>query len=185
MPWNMPLRCHLRSSFALTAAVLMVTGCSGLSTHTETMDEVRQREHPSGSIFGGESGIDIFNTNRKRSGGAQQEGGGIGVNDLLWRATLETLKFLPLPVPPDPFGGVIVYDWYSPPDRPNERFKVNAFILDRQLRADGIRVSVFKQVRDGSGWRDAGNDQEQATTIEDAILTKARQMRIAHNEGTK
>lgn len=182
MTWNMSRR--IFSYSALAAATLLVAGCSGLSTHTETMDEVRQREHPSGSIFGGDSGLELFGSGKKRSAAAQ-ENSGIGVNDLLWRATLDTLKFLPLPVPPDPFGGVIVYDWYTPPDRPNERFKVNAFILDRQLRADAIRVSVFKQVRDGSGWRDAGNDQEQATTIEDAILTRARQMRIAQNEGAK
>ena len=160
----------------------LAAGCSGLQTHTETTEEAWKREHPTGSLFGGDGGIDLFNTSRPKTA---QDGSGIGVNDLLWRASLDTLKFLPLPTPPDPFGGVIVYDWYSTPDNPNERFKVNVFILDRQLRADGIRVSVFKQVRDGSGWRDAGTDDAAANKLEEAILTRARQMRSVQSEAAK
>jgi hypothetical protein len=162
---------------------VLVAGCSGLSTRTETMEDQWKKDHPSGSIFGNEGGLDLFNTKRSRA--SAQDGSGIGVNDLLWRASLDTLSFLPLPTPPDPFGGVIVYDWYSAPETPNERFKVNVFILDRQLRADGIRVSVFKQVRDGAGWRDAGQDGETATKLEDAILTRARQIRSAQTDVAK
>lgn len=171
---------HVALTVGLTA---LVAGCSGLSTHTETMEDQWKKDHPSGSIFGNEGGLDLFNTKRTR--GQAQDGSGIGVNDLLWRASLDTLSFLPLPSPPDPFGGVIVYDWYTPPESPNERFKVNVFILDRQLRADGIRVSVFKQTRDGSNWRDAGTDNETATKLEDAILTRARQIRSAQTDLAK
>lgn len=160
-------------------ALLLVGACSGLSTHTETMDEARKREHPSGSIFGGDSGLDILGGGKRRTD--TDSGSGIGVNDLLWRASLDTLSFLPLSIPPDPFGGVIVYDWYTPPETPNERYKVNVFILDRQLRADGVRVSVFRQARDGTNWRDTGTDAETAAKLEDAILTRARQMRSAQN----
>ena len=81
----------------------------------------------------------------------------------------------------DPFGGVIITDWYSPPDSPNERFKVNIFILGRELRADGVRASVFRQKRDAG----TGNgsmppvDQATGTDLENAILTRARQMRLS------
>src|SRR5690606_7796494 len=74
----------------------------------------------------------------------QDQQGGIGVNSFLWRASLDTISFMPL-VSADPFGGVIITDWYSPPQTPQERFKVNVYILGRTLRADGIRAAVFRQ----------------------------------------
>jgi len=174
------LRRHAKRLFPIAALPLFLVGaCSSLNTHTETMDEVRKRENPSGSIFGGDAGLDLLGGGKRRADA--ESSSGVGVNDLLWRASLDTLSFLPLPIPPDPFGGVIVYDWYTPPETPNERYKVNVFILDRQLRADGVRVSVFRQARDGSNWRDTGADTDTSAKLENAILTRARQMRSAQN----
>ena len=117
----------------------------------------------------------IFGDNSNNGGGAP----GIGVNSYLWRATLDTVSFIPL-ASADPFGGVIITDWYSPPDQPNERFKVNIFILGRDLRADGVRASVFRQKRDASQqWVDAPVDHATGTDLENAILTRARQMRLS------
>jgi hypothetical protein len=106
-------------------------------------------------------------------------GTGVGVNSYLWRATLDTVKFMPL-ASADPFGGVIITDWYSPPDQPEERFKLNIFILGRELRADGVRASVFRQKRNPDGqWIDAAVDHATGTDLENAILTRARQMRLS------
>lgn len=106
-------------------------------------------------------------------------GGSIGVNSFLWRASLDTVRFMPL-ASADPFGGVIITDWYSPPDTPSERFKVNIYILGRELRADGVRASVFHQKRDPGGqWIEASVDANTGTNIENAILTRAREMRLS------
>ncbi len=103
----------------------------------------------------------------------------IAVNSFLWRASLDTLSFMPLSSA-DAFGGVIITDWYVPPETPDHRFKMNVYILDRQLRADGIRAAVFHQRRDGAGnWVDAEVDKSTATELEDTILTRARQLRIS------
>ena len=110
-----------------------------------------------------------------------QTGGGIGVNNLLWRASLDTVSFMPL-VSADPFGGVIITDWYTPPSAPDERFKVNIYILGRALRADGIRASVFRQQNQGGGWVDAPVALNTATDLENAILTRARQMRLSGSQ---
>jgi hypothetical protein len=101
-----------------------------------------------------------------------------GVNSFLWRATLETLNFLPLEQV-DPFGGVIISDWYADPEAPNERLRTTAYILDQNLRADALKVSVFKQVRGAAGWQDAPVDADTARKLENAILTRARQLYIA------
>ena len=104
---------------------------------------------------------------------------GVGVNSFLWRATLDTVSFMPL-ASADPFGGVIITDWFSPSEMPAERFKVNVFILGRELRADGVRCTVFRQKRDAGGqWTDAPVEQQTGTDIENAILTRARQMRLS------
>lgn len=101
-----------------------------------------------------------------------------GVNSYLWRATLETLNFLPLDQV-DPFGGVVITDWYADPEAPEERLRATAYILDQALRADALSVSVFKQVRGPNGWTDAPVDADTARQLENAILTRARQLWIA------
>jgi len=104
---------------------------------------------------------------------------GVGVNSFLWRASLDTVHFMPL-VSADPFGGVIITDWYSPPDSPSERFKINIYILGRELRADGVRASVFHQKRDNGGqWIEATVDGNTSTDVENAILTRARELRLS------
>ena len=102
----------------------------------------------------------------------------MGVNSYLWRASLETLEFMPL-AEVDPFGGVIITDWYASPEAPDERFKANVYILDTNLRADALKTSIFKQVRSGNGWTDAAVDGDTSRQIENAILTRARQLYIA------
>jgi len=104
----------------------------------------------------------------------------VAVNAYLWRASLDTINFIPL-VSADPFGGVIITDWYTPSEAPTERMKVQVTILDRELRADGVRVAVFKQQTNAKagGWVDAPVDPHTNTDIENAILTRARQLRIA------
>jgi hypothetical protein len=104
---------------------------------------------------------------------------GVAVNAFLWRASLDTVSFMPL-ASADPFGGTIITDWYSPPESPNERMKVQITILDRELRADGVRASVFRQTMAGNrGWVDATVDPRTNVELENQILTRARQLRIA------
>jgi len=128
---------------------------------------------PRQSVFGA-GGLNLFGGNQKKDDGT---GGGIGVNSFLWRATLDTVSFMPL-VSADPFGGVIITDWYTPPQTPAERFKVNVYILDRALRADGIRVAVFRQVRQGDNWADQAAAPNTAVSMENAILQRAREFRM-------
>lgn len=127
------------------------------------------------TVFGTEG---LFG-DKKKDGGS---GVGIGVNAFLWRASLDTLGFMPI-AQADAFGGTILTDWYQLPESPAERFKVNVFILDRSLRADGVKVSVFKQMRDSTGqWVDIKVEAKMASDLENSILTRARQLRIVSTE---
>ena len=104
---------------------------------------------------------------------------GIGVNGHLWRASLDTLDFLPLETA-DPWGGVINYGWFSSPSTPNERIKATVYILDSRLRADALNVTVNRQTRNAAGdWLEAEVSSQTETDLENAILTRARQLRLA------
>lgn len=128
------------------------------------------------SIFGPD-GLGLLG-GKKKDEDAGGGGGGLGVNSYLWRASLDSVAFMPL-ASADPFGGVIITDWYTPPETPSERFKLNIYILGRQLRADGVKAAVFRQKRDASGtWVDSSVDAKTSTELEDVILTRARQLRI-------
>ena len=139
-----------------------------------TEEEQRQIK---GDLFGNDNVFTLGGTQRRSTDDGA--GAGIGVNAFLWRASLDTLSFLPL-LSADPFGGVIITDWYATPEATGERVKVTVFILDRKLRSDGLSVSVFRQVLDAEqGWIDATVNDTTAAQLEDTILTRARQLRIA------
>lgn len=169
----------------LRAAAILLLAAGLAACSAVDPDTTYPRSRPGGggatyeepeSLFG-PGGLNLF-------GGGESEqpsvdGTGIGVNAFLWRASLDTLSFMPLSSA-DPFGGVIITEWYTPEQSESERFKVNVFILGRELRADGVRASIFRQVRDPNGaWVDAPTSQESNTEMENAILTRARQLRIA------
>lgn len=167
-------------AFALLASVLLLAAC-GSTIESEARYPTGADRASTGndiyakpkSIFGGEG---IFGSSRKEGEGSGDSG--IGVNSFLWRASLDTVSFMPL-ASADPFGGTILTDWYTPEGVKDERFKLNVFILGRQLRSDGVRVRVFRQVLKGGAWKDAEAAPETGRQLEDTILTRARQLRIA------
>ena len=102
----------------------------------------------------------------------------IGVNSYLWRASLDTLSFMPL-LQTDSNGGVIVTDWYVNPRAPTERMKVTVTILDQDLRADAVRVAALREVNQGGQWIAAPVQAATVQKLEDIILTRARDLRRA------
>lgn len=128
--------------------------------------------------------VNVVKTKNVTKARVKPGGASIGVNGFLWRATLDTLNFMPT-LEADPFGGTFITDWHSSNEKPDERFKIQVFILDTRLRADGIAVQVFRQTRNGAEWVDASVDPDTSLQIENAILTRARQLRIATLESNK
>jgi hypothetical protein len=128
-----------------------------------------------GSVLGGE-GLVFGTAKTGRNGGGDTGGGALGVNAYLWRGALDTLGFMPL-ASADPFGGVIITDWYTPPASGGERFKATAYILGRELRSDGVRVSIFRQVLQNGQWVDAPVSPVTVGEIENKVLARARELR--------
>lgn len=155
----------------------IAAGCAGLDNKAPT-DEDRysaeeRRIAELGKVTG--EGIILFGSFDKTSASTSP----ISVNSFLWRATLDTLSFMPL-VSADPFGGVIITDWFTPPESAEERFKLTVYILSRSLQSDGLKVAVFRQIRDDAGnWIDAEVTEGTARKLEDGILARARELRVA------
>ena len=176
LSWLNPLRNQTLAKLLMLLHLVVLLGCMGeegsvpdlMPIGDETVD-MSKRE----TIFGGD--LITFGDDDKPDGPGR--GSGIGVNAFLWRATLDVLSSWPI-FSADPFGGVIITDWYAPPQTPNERFKFNVFILDRVLRADGVRVSIFKQIKNPEGeWQQAALQAETQMQVENSILTRAQQFR--------
>lgn len=169
-----------RSSLWIAGLVMTVGACSGAGDNFRVPgpDEYRDdsRRASVRGRLGGDDGILIFGTDRSRPGQGDQSGTGIGVNAFLWRATLDTLSFMPLSSA-DPFGGVVITDWYSPPGTSGERFRATAYILGRQLRSDGVRVALFRQELRNGIWLDAPVSAGTTAELEDQVLSRARELR--------
>ena len=101
---------------------------------------------------------------------------GLPINALLWRSSLDIVATIPLD-DVDTFGGTIVTDWYQLDQAKNERIKIAIFVLDRELRSDGIRVIVYVQNKSSDEWEDRGVDVEMGQKLEELILTRAREIR--------
>jgi hypothetical protein len=171
-------------ALGLIAPLFTVSACGGVADSYKGEAKYPSgydRTQTGGDIYGekesifGKGGWSIFGG---KDGRADDGSTGIGVNSFLWRASLDTVSFMPL-ASADPFGGVIITDWYSAAETPDERFKVNIFILDRQLKSSGIKAKVFRQYNKGGKWVDSDVADDTARQLEDAILTRARQLRVA------
>jgi hypothetical protein len=161
----------------LTLALLALASCKNAVPVSNDDDYATGRiPGRSAGSLAGPDGISLGIGGDKKNSAADAGSGALGVNAFLWRGALDTLSFMPL-TSADPFGGVIITDWYQPPTGNGERFKATAYILGRQLRADGVKVSVFRQVQQGGQWIDAPVSSATAAEIENKVLFRARELR--------
>jgi hypothetical protein len=173
---------------AAMLAVLAVAACSssGLKPNTTAPDFQGLGSGSAGDIsttrLGGDDSGTVFGIGKgpkdkdQGTGGGGGGGAGIGVNAFLWRGALDTIAFMPL-ASADPFGGVIITDWYIPPGTSGERFKATVYILSRDLRSDGVRVNIYRQVMQNGQWVDATVSDTTVGDIENKVLARARRMR--------
>ena len=164
---------------SLLGLVFLLTQCGSSSysrneRYTAMSSQDRESLKNPDTVFGQDL---ILAGESKKEGGSQ----GIGVNAYLWRASLDTISFMPL-AQVEPFTGVITTEWYCPPQTENERFKMTILILDKVLRADAVRVSVFYETyEDGKGWRTSEIDPQLGEQLEETILARARELKFEVN----
>ncbi len=160
----------------LAVLALALADCSAARPVDNTDYNLPGQGAPTQGKMLGDQGLVFGNQKGTNNNAGDSGGGALGVNAYLWRGALDTLSFMPL-ASADPFGGVIITDWYQPPASDGERFKATAYILGRQLRADGVRVSVFRQVQQNGQWVDAQVSPSTTADIENKVLARARELR--------
>jgi len=168
-----------RRQLLAAALVAGLAACGPLTFEDDYPTTSTTADEESGSIF------DLFrsnDTNIATAAGADGAPvivrGGLGVNSLLWQASLDTLSFMPL-ASADPQGGVIITDWYNDPAASDERVKVNLVISGRELRADALRVNLFRENFVGGKWVGTAASSKAARQLENIILTRARDLSVA------
>ena len=140
------------------------------------MRNATTRLQTGGGLFGNKGlALDAF-------GGKSQETvtyGAIGmpINPYLWKASLETISFMPL-ASADPFGGTIITDWYTSASNENERCKLNIFINGSDLKTENLKVSSFCQIFKNQKWINTKTNMQNNIKIENAILNKAKKIRL-------
>ena len=154
---------------ALVLAGILLAGCSNFQPAPP-----QEEEEPVSFITGKPGGLSLSDLGDI----GKSDSGALPVNAILWRAALEITALLPI-ADVDTFGGTIITDWYSLPDKADERIKLTVFVVDRELRSDAIRVTVHVQTRDGTDgtWGSSFRDEEFARRLEDLILNRAREIR--------
>ena len=119
------------------------------------------------------------------SGGGEKNQGNyasvsMNVNQYLWRASLETISFMPI-ASSDALGGTIITDWYSSNQNPKERCKLNIFIKGTELKTRNLKVTSFCQIFEDQIWINSKNNAQNDIKLENAILNNAKKLKTQTN----
>ena len=139
------------------------------------MRDATTRLQTGGGLFGKDNMI--FGKNKNSEKNVQFGTIGMPINPYLWKASLETIGFMPL-ASSDPFGGTIITDWYTSASNENERCKLNIFINGYEFKTENLKVSSFCQIFKNQKWINTKNNVQNDIKIENAILNKAKKIRI-------
>ena len=140
------------------------------------MSDAENRLRTGGGLFGKKAGINL-GTNKDNNAVSSI---GMPINPYLWKGSLETIGFMPLSSA-DPFGGIIITDWYSDGQTINERCKINIFIKGLELKTSNLKVNTFCQSFENNRWIDLPTSASQSAQLENAILNKAKRIKLAKN----
>jgi hypothetical protein len=102
---------------------------------------------------------------------------GMPINPYLWKASLNTLSFMPLSST-DPFAGTIITDWYTAESNLGERCKINVFINGKDLNTKNLKVSSFCQRLKNNQWVNMPSKAEENTKLENVILNEAKKLKL-------
>ena len=140
------------------------------------MRDAETRLQSGGGLLG-KSGISFNGITNNDSGNNSTTTIAMTVNPFLWKGALETIDFMPLSSA-DQVGGTIITDWYSTSANPNERCKLNIFISGMRLNTENLKVTSFCQEFKDPSWINKKVDQENNIKIENAILNKAKKLKL-------
>ena len=171
---------ELWSKAQTTGAIIERSGTkfnSGVDKDLALQDAQTRLQTGGGLLKGGIKVDGILGTKTEKDSSSSVSMMGMPINNYLWRASLDTISFMPLNSA-DPIGGTILTDWYSTGDNENERCKLNIFITGNELKTQNLKVTSFCQNFKNQKWVNVDVDQTNNIKIENAILNKAKKLRL-------
>ena len=158
--------------------ILNLISCTSSKNDGEKIEPNVQKRAEAEAKKGG--GIILFGGDKKNSGTID-----FSSTNVMWRATLKTLNFLPL-VSADYSAGLIVTDWYSEQKLGKEQIKIQVSFLSNDLKSESIVVSSFKRICEPNGICTNSSVNESVNKeIKDSIITNARLLKIEETKNKK
>ena len=160
---------YIKYLYLLTILALLFS-CSKNENQSQEIFEPNVDKRARAAV---EGGVTVFGN--RSSGSTTYE---FASSNVLWRATLKSLDFLPL-INADYSGGVIIYDWYSQSNNPKEQIKISVQFLNNELRSDSIKITAHKKICDNADrCSNSTLDQNFANSIKENIIASARTLKI-------
>ncbi|MBT3901829.1 MAG: DUF3576 domain-containing protein [Pelagibacteraceae bacterium] len=139
------------------------------------MSDAKNRLRTGGGLLGKKANFNFLGEDDGSS--SQTSTIGMPINAYLWKASIETINFMPLSST-DPFAGTIITDWYTTETNLNERCKLNVFINGQELKTENLKVSSFCQSLKNNQWVNMPSSSENNIRLENAILNKAKKLKL-------
>ena len=140
--------------------------------------DAQNRLRTGGGLLGKES-LSLGDVNSKKTT-TTTAAVGLPINPYLWQGSLETIDFMPL-ASANPLAGIIITDWYTDQNAPNERCKINIFIKGQEMKTDNLKVNSFCQTLSNGQWLNLKNNTNNDAKLENAILNKAKKIRLSQS----
>ena len=171
------LRFNFIKTILISISILILQACSSVKTETKRSDIndiiYLPKQQIERELAKGKSGSflsDIFGNKKEKTGSREIQ---ISVNPYLWQASLEILSSTMPLASVDSNSGIIITDWYSLKSKNDERVKISVLINTRELRADGVKVSIFKQIKNANAWNSAKVNPKIIKNLERKIIKQA------------
>jgi hypothetical protein len=139
------------------------------------MSDAENRLRTGGGLLGKKANFSFLGEDEGDS--SQITGMGMPINPYLWKASLETINFMPLSST-DPFAGTIITDWYTSEINQKERCKLNIFINGKDLKTDNLKVLSFCQILKNNQWVNMPSKKEENMKLENVILNEAKKLKL-------
>ena len=140
------------------------------------LGDAQNRLITGGGLFGKKASLNLLGSGDK-SESSNNGIVGMPINPYLWKATLNTIDFMPL-TSTDPFAGTIITDWYTVDTNLGERCKLNIFINGRDLNTKNLKVSSFCQILKNNQWVNIPSKAQENTKLENVILNEAKKLKL-------
>jgi hypothetical protein len=141
------------------------------------LTDAKNRLRTGGGLLGKKGSFKLFGEDDE-DGEQSVASVGMPVNPYLWKASLDTISFMPLSST-DPFAGLIITDWYTSESNITERCKLNIFINGKELKTTNLKVSSFCQTLNNNQWVNRPSNKEDNIKLENAILNNAKKLKLS------